>query len=515
VNLRLNRPVFSTLTILFLALLVPVFGQENNAASGSIPFSSAPYRIGERLTYIVSYSNFPSAAHIEVRVVSRGNFFGREAIHLHGHVETTDVINVALLAINNDYTTFIDPLTGLPFRSQQLVRDAINSTDTFHEFNQPAGTAAIPAKHIAVPGTYDFLSAFYRARALPLSDSASYNFTVRGDSEEYHIELRVTGRQVVKTNVGSFNTVATQVRVLNNSRVNSYRIKMLFSDDERHVPVLMTAKIGDGEIRAELAGSGFVEPPISAPTPTPAPGPAATPSPRPVATPADRPVRDENWPFTIGEQLNYQVYIGNVNTPAGVATFQVRSRSRFFDRDGLLLAVKAQTTGQAARLFVADDQISTYVDPKALLPYRTELNLVEGQRRKNQTLTINQDHGSITTRDGKRIEIPVGTHDYLSFFYAVRTFNLVPPRRNAISILVENSAKTLFISSLKREIIELGPQKIPAIALSLTTDDPQSDKYQLRMWVSDDRRRLPLRITANTELGPLRADLVILPTTSQ
>src|SRR4030095_3609497 len=186
-----------------------------------------------------------------------------------------------------------------------------------------------------------------------------------------------------------------------------------------------------------------------------------------------------------------------------------------FQRDGLLLTVKAQTTGAAARVFTANDQINTYVDPKALLPYRTEMSLVEGKRVKNQQLTINQDHGTATSNGGQKIEIPVGTHDYLSLFYALRTFNLVPPKRNAISILVEDEAKSLFISSLKRETIELANQKIQAIALSLTTDDPQSDKYQLRMWVSDDRRRLPLRITANTEIGPVRADLVILPTTPQ
>jgi hypothetical protein len=51
--------------------------------------------------------------------------------------------------------------------------------------------------------------------------------------------------------------------------------------------------------------------------------------------------------------------------------------------------------------------------------------------------------------------------------------------------------------------------------VSLTTDDPQPDKFQLRAWVSDDRRRLPLRLTAVTELGPVRADLAIIPLTSQ
>jgi hypothetical protein len=257
----------------------------------------------------------------------------------------------------------------------------------------------------------------------------------------------------------------------------------------------------------------IVEPPVPTPTPAPTPRPAPSTQPTIPETPVPS---DENWPFSVGEQLNYRVFLGESNATAGTVTFQVRGRSRYFNRNGLLLTVKAQTTGTIARLFVANDQISTYVDPKALLPYRTELNLSEGKRKKNQTLTINQDNGTLTPTGGKTIQIPVGTHDYLSFFYALRTFNLTPQRRNAISILVEDGPKTLVVNAGKREIISLGEQKIPAIPLSLTTpDDRDNDKYQLRIWVSDDRRRLPLRITAKTEIGAVRADLVILPTTSQ
>jgi hypothetical protein len=35
------------------------------------------------------------------------------------------------------------------------------------------------------------------------------------------------------------------------------------------------------------------------------------------------------------------------------------------------------------------------------------------------------------------------------------------------------------------------------------------------MWISDDRRRLPLRISFATKLGPVRADLAILPAAPQ
>jgi len=69
----------------------------------------------------------------------------------------------------------------------------------------------------------------------------------------------------------------------------------------------------------------------------------------------------------------------------------------------------------------------------------------------------------------------------------------------------------LLVKAARRETIELNGKKISAIVLELKTDEPQSDRLQVRIWVGDDARRLPLRITAVTDLGPVRADLVILP----
>jgi hypothetical protein len=51
--------------------------------------------------------------------------------------------------------------------------------------------------------------------------------------------------------------------------------------------------------------------------------------------------------------------------------------------------------------------------------------------------------------------------------------------------------------------------------LALNTSDSDGDKLALRLWVSTDKRRLPLRLTAVTPLGPVRADLVIIPTALQ
>jgi hypothetical protein len=297
---------------------------------------------------------------------------------------------------------------------------------------------------------------------------------------------------------------------------NGYSLKAYFSDDQRHVPVLIITRLSAGEIRAELAGSAFVAPPAVSPTPGPTPLPGTPPVKTPLVIPRP-PVSEDpgDLPFKVGEQLNYQVFLPNIPAAVATATFKVRARSKYFDHDGMLFTLNAQTTNALQKLFVASDVMSSYVDPKSLLPFHTELAFNEGRSRFVSKLTINQDYGIATTDKSERIEIPIGTHDYLSYFYVVRTFNLSPQKHNAISILVNNKPKTLFITVLKRENVQIGSQAIPAIQISLTTDDPQGDKFQLRGWISDDKRRLPLRLTAVTELGPVRADLAIIPVTSQ
>ena len=500
------------------AFALPSSAQQTDDLA-SQPFSPAPYRVGERLTYNVSFSNFISAAHVELLVAARGTFFGREGIQLKAHVETSGVVNAALFAINNDYLTYVDPATGLPYRGQQTIRQASRIAETLADFNQPARTAAISSNHTGeLPGSYDFLSAIYRLRALPLTIGSTYNVAARDEDQNYRIEIRVTGREMIKTNVGSFDTIVSQVRIKSESQGDSYAMKAYFSDDQRHVPVLIIERVSAGEIQVELAGSTFVTTATVTPTPTPTPVPETPPTKSPVAIPS-APVSEEpglgDLPFKVGEQLNYQVFLPNIPAAAGTATFQVRARSKYFDHDGLLFTVNAQTTNALQKIFAASEMMTSFVDPKTLLPFRTELTLNEGRHRFVTKLTINQDYGTATTDAGERIEIPIGTHDYLSYFYVVRTFSLTPPKRSAISILVNNKPKTLFITALKRENVQLGSQTIPAIQISLTTDDAQGDKYQIRGWISDDLRRLPLRLTAMTELGLIRADLDIIQLTPQ
>jgi len=395
--------VFGSL-ILVAALAVSSGSQIVNGQS-SEPFSPAPYRVGERLTYNVSFSNFVSAAHIELLVAAHGSFFGRDAIQLKGHIETTGMVNAALFAVNNDYITYVEPASGLPFRGQQIIRAASRTSDTSADFNQPAGVAGLQEKPTGeFAGTYDFLSAIYRVRALPLSQNSTYSMIVRDGNDAYDLQVGVIGKVAIKTNVGSFDTVITSLRIRDNSQFNKYDVKGYFSDDQRHVPVLIIVHHPAGNIRAEIAGSEFVATPAVPPAPGPTPiaikpvtqppvvvrnPPAGSGPPGGDGSSPDNAASLEELPFKVGEQLNYQVFLPNIALPAAAANFQVRAHSKYFDHDGLLLTVSAQTTNALQTLFFASDVVTSYVDPKTLLPFHTEFSLSEGQRRFTSKLAIN------------------------------------------------------------------------------------------------------------------------------
>jgi len=523
------------LTLVGLCLCGAAHGQQGRADVATAPFSPAPYRVGERLTYTVAFSNFPTAAHVQLQVVERGPLYGREGVELRAHVETIGVVSAALYALNNTYSTFVDPSTGLPYRSQQSIREGARVQNLTQDYNTPLGDSA-PATGRDVPisaGSFDLLSALYRVRALPLAQGATYSISARNGEAVYDAEVRVTGREMVKTNVGSSNAIVTQVRVRGNSAADDYRVRLYFSDDELHIPLLITARHQAGEIRVELASAevqGGAQTPLAAATPAPAqpniplpPGqlprttpPAGNPNPRTAPTPAAAAIAPPaELPFKPGEQLNFNFFIGAGAQPVGTASFLVRPRARYFNREGLLFTASLQTTGAGQTLFPVNDLINSYVDASTVLPFRTELTLSEGKRRARFVVSADQTSGNALFEDGSRVEVPIGTHDLVSVFYALRSFDLTPGKRTTVSLLVNKRPRLLFITALRSGTVQLGGQSIAAVELALATNDPGGDKLALRLWVSTDKRRLPLRLTAVTPLGPVRADLAIIPTALQ
>ncbi|MEO6392736.1 MAG: DUF3108 domain-containing protein [Pyrinomonadaceae bacterium] len=551
-----SKRIITGLVFSLLVSMVPVLAQSPIEPRPTIQ-ASGPYEIGERLTYNASFASFTTAAHAEIWIAGRGQYLNRDGLELRARVETTDIVSAALYAINNDYTSYVDPATGLPYYTKISIHEGGRNAEFANEYNAAAGTAAIPdqVRKGEFLGVYDFLSAAYRLRGVSFSDGAVYGFTLRGENSEYEVEAKPAGRKLIKSSIGSFNALVVELRFPHDSELDKYKIKVFFTDDARRVPLLATAHHHNGEIRVAISSSEIVKPapkpgsPIGPPVvrlpPVPPPpnsagakggaivpgipgismtGNPANPAGQVAGIPMGGPSRGaanpsgslavrpfpSELPFTADEALNYTVFLQGATQPVGLISFRVSGRNYYFGNDAIMVSAKAETANAAKNLFYANEQVTSYLDPVSLLPNRTDLAFLGTRVALSETVQFDQDRGAALVKKGQ-MEVPVGTHDLLSVIYAIRSFNLNPGKAAKVPVLINGFIYEITINSLKRETIQIGSQSIPSYQLSVTTSEAEPDHYLIRLWISDDQRRLPLRLTAKTPAGQITADLAITP----
>ncbi len=103
------------------------------------------------------------------------------------------------------------------------------------------------------PHVQDALSSFYytRFQALPLGGSITFDYHASRKSAP--LEVKVLGRQTVKTAAGTFDCIVIEP-ILKAGGIfkNKGRLVIWLTDDERRIPVLMKSKVLIGSIRVEL-----------------------------------------------------------------------------------------------------------------------------------------------------------------------------------------------------------------------------------------------------------------------
>ena len=111
------------------------------------------------------------------------------------------------------------------------------------------------------------------------------------------------------------------------------------------------------------------------------------------------------------------------------------------------------------------------------------------------------------------IDIPIGTHNILSLAFAIRSFNLKPSlvaknpvNDTRVAVLIGANTSVFILRPSNAETLTLNGEKISVQAISITTGNPQVDALNLqpRIWLSNDERRLPIRLM----MGSYQADLV-------
>lgn len=466
--------------------------EEKAAADEKIPVFTTPlqpsFRIGERLTYNITFEKFKNGGYAEIYVVSQGKLGDKNAVELVSRIKTDDLVSAAFYLVDEVRKTYAAAETGLPLYAKI----------TDYKTGLPEETVS---NYLVAPVLdFDLVTLIYRVRNV----GGVGNFTLRENGRTYPVSFQNTVSETVETPAGSFETSVSVVESEYFTERGISKLRINFSVDEEKIPALIRFETEKGSFYVELASLQVINN-SSSDVPAPIfvkPTPARTPTPVPTPTPyIENRALSDNLSFVIGETLEYRVT--DQTRPIGNFILQARERRLFKEKDSLFLTARITEREPDSLLFAENDRIDAWVDPETLSPKFIEIKFSGGLSSINQTVDFNQQNGLAAVSGTNRVEIPVGTHSLLSLAYAIRSFNLKPsPDPNnpvndtRVAVFLDGRPYVFTLRPANAEIINFRGEKVPAQLISIKTGNPVYDALNPRLWLSADADRLPLRFAA-------------------
>lgn len=494
---------FVRVTVLFALGVLLWAGSVTAAQQPDAVLPPTPFRIGERLSYNVSFERYRDVAFAEIYVVSRGKLGDADAVELRSRFKTLDLVSAAFYTIDESRTTFAAAETGAPLYVRRTNNASIQSHQAVNNYlNNPVNG-------------FDLLTLIYKIR----SSGGAGIFTLLENDRSYAVTVQVAGAERVKTDAGEFDTTVSTVQSEYFTELGIQSLKVNLSTDENHIPTNVRFKTSKGDFTAVLSGMQISSPePDPSPTPQPVQTPRPSPTPKPVATPApyvaNRPLPEELG-FALGEALDYRVSLSG--KPVATFSLQAKERNLFEGEDSLMLEASVTSAEPGNGVFSTGDKVYARVNPETLAPVQFEIRFSGSLASLNQTVKFDQRNGAAAFGGTNRVEVPVGTHSLLSLLYALRSINLKPSKNlsnpvndTRVAVFWNSQAYIFNLRPSPPETIQLNGQNVSVQMVSINTGNPQLDALGLRVWLSNDEGRVPMRLS----VGPYQADLVSRSTAS-
>lgn len=217
-------------------------------------------------------------------------------------------------------------------------------------------------------------------------------------------------------------------------------------------------------------------------------------------------------PFQIGEQLTYE--ISWMKIMAGTAVMGVAPDGTNGDQPLVRLVTTAQSRPAITKFFPVDNRVESILDPTTLLPEHLTFKRREGKKKEDIEYTFHQKEGTVIAVKGgtaETLQIPPDTQDVISCLYYVRSEVSLQPG-SSLTMNVHHDKKNHKLQ-VRVEAIETisGPWGKAEAARVLVVMPFQGiflNEGNIRVWFTNDERRIPIRMKAKVIIGSIVADLV-------
>ena len=245
--------------VLLAASSAATIQAQNNSSPSSLtpPMPSYVFPAKETLHYEVDWRVFPAGTasiHLELQ---------GDTIRVAAEGYTIEAFNL-LFRVNDKFQSFFDRKTGCSYGfSKQIVEGKRQvNTDLKFDYSQHKSTQVEKnlvsgiTKHeeAQIPGCVtDLMSGIFYAASQPIQVGQSFQMPLADALHTMPVTMKGLSREEIKTAAGTFQTIKVQPTADSGVVKNKGEIWIWYSDDAKHIPVQMRARLFWGTLTMRLS----------------------------------------------------------------------------------------------------------------------------------------------------------------------------------------------------------------------------------------------------------------------
>lgn len=216
------------------------------------------------------------------------------------------------------------------------------------------------------------------------------------------------------------------------------------------------------------------------------------------------------YAFDVPERLEYDLSWIGIN--AGRAVLSIENRANTF-----VIESRAESNRFISSFYKVDDRITCVVDRHNdefgyALNYRVRIR--EGRHRRDKEVTF--DHNAQKAfyvdhrkNEKKEYKIEGNSYDPLSAFYSVRRKDLQQGETVTVKVFDSKKMWNVPVEILRKEKVRVPAGAFDTIVIKpdLTSEGIFQRKGDIFIWLTDDEKKVPVKVTLEVLIGHVAAEL--------
>ena len=214
-------------------------------------------------------------------------------------------------------------------------------------------------------------------------------------------------------------------------------------------------------------------------------------------------------PFRPGERLAYTVEYGRV--PAGSMEIRIEGLETYRERPAYHIVFEAATNRAISFVYELDTLEESYFDAERFHSLYYRRTGTENDRDRAKEYSFDQENQLRIEIGGDTVPTSPNAVDQLAMMYYLRMIPLDQGAKYRLTNQADPDDNPLTIKVSKRERIKVpaGTYDTVLLELDLQTDSGMFKKGgKNRVWVTDNARRIPVKVSTKLGLGSFTAELV-------